>query len=513
MTVTAQGGWDPTTFPELRPGVVALWKAAFGDNTPTDPNTPDGLEISLIATTLMLGFDANTGLWSNSFFRSATGISLDRILDLFAKLREPAVASTATVVFYGTAATVIPAATVVVTADTALSRFATDAPDAIGAAANSAVWVGRIVDAQVGVDYLAQVGGNLPSSYQALGGDTVEDIAAGLIAATIADGFATATPGGVDSSGNALMVFDIVGGGTDSMTFSDFGGSGPTIDGTEAARVPATATETGAIAAVAGTLQDLATPIGGVEGQTNDADAVIGRAEESDDALRARHLQTLFANSARTDGGMRAGVDALEGVEANLVISNRTESPTDAFGRPIGSVENIVLKTDTNPASDSSIASAIARQIPAGIEPWGLRSFGLGTTVDGEIIEVFASDAEQLYLHLGVAITMGEGFPTGDLESAVAAAISTYFDAGFYETSEGTFVDTSAILGLDDNWLRTATNTPINSVTQNSAQTIVITSDVTANPGDVPTLVAADQTATARQIIRVDASRIEVTIS
>ena len=83
-------GWDPITFNETRAGIVALWKLAYGDNADTDPNTPDGLEINLIAMAVMLAYDVNTGLWANSFFRSATGISLDRILDLFAKARAAA---------------------------------------------------------------------------------------------------------------------------------------------------------------------------------------------------------------------------------------------------------------------------------------------------------------------------------------------------------------------------------------------------------------------------------------
>ena len=53
MTVTAQGGWDPTTFPELRTGVVALWKAAFGinaDGFADDTDTIDGDEVAEMIT-------------------------------------------------------------------------------------------------------------------------------------------------------------------------------------------------------------------------------------------------------------------------------------------------------------------------------------------------------------------------------------------------------------------------------------------------------------------------------
>lgn len=512
MPLTPDGAWDPTTFAELRPSVVALWQQAYGDNAPTDPQTPDGLAITAITLTAALAFDANTGLWANSFFRSAIRVSLDRILDLFAKLREPAKASTAEVVFYGTPLTAIPAATVVITADASENRFATDEADAIGAAGNSDTWVARILDAQDGVEYIASIDANPPSSYVAGPTDTVEDIAVRLAADITLDGFGTSVAAGVDASGNGLLVVDIVGGPGD-LVVGDLGGSGTVIDATEAVRTPVTATTTGPLAAVAGTLRNLANPIAGVAGQINDADAVIGVNEESDDAFRARHLQTLFANSARTDGGMKDAVAQLDGVEANLVRSNRTVDPEDAEGRPIGSVENIVLKTQTNPATDQEIANAIARHIPAGVEPYGLRSFGLGTTIDGEVVEIFATDVEERYLHLDVSIIAGEGFPTGDIATAVATAISTYFDAGLVTTSTGTFSEPGARLVIGRDWLETATHTPINLATNSSSASISIDSDLTANPGDLPSFsTVPTQPADDRQIIRVDASRIAVNI-
>jgi hypothetical protein len=505
-------GWDPITYPEIRAGIVTLWKGAFGDNADTDPNTPDGLLINIIAMSLTLAFDVDTLLWANSYFRSATGISLDRILDLFRKPREKAEKSTGFAVFFGAPSAAIPAATVVVTADAAENRFGTDAAAAIGADDNSDTWVTRILAAEAGVTYLAQVNAEVPSSYVALGGDDVADIAAGLRDDINNDGFATAALAGVDSDGAALLVVDIIG-GPGNHTVSDIGGAGPVIDGFEAVRAAITALDAGALAASAGTLQTIATPIGGVEGVTNDADATIGQAEESDDAYRARHLQTLFSNSARTDGGMQAAVAALPGVEENSVVSNRSQDPVDVDNRPIGSVENIVLKTTSNPAADVDIANAIARQIPAGIRPYGLRSFGLGTTIDGEIIEVFATDTVELYLHLEVTITAGEGFPSGNLESAVAEAIASYFDAGLVVTSEGVFTDTSAKLTTGKDWTIVATATPINIVTGNAVTNLLVESDLTANPGDSPSFSPVNQVASKREIIRVDASRIAVTIS
>ena len=82
MSLSADG-WNPVVFPEIRAGLVTLWKAAFGATADTDPETPDGLEIDIIAAQLMLAFDADTGLWAASFFRSAEGQALNNILDLF----------------------------------------------------------------------------------------------------------------------------------------------------------------------------------------------------------------------------------------------------------------------------------------------------------------------------------------------------------------------------------------------------------------------------------------------
>jgi len=504
-------GWDPINFPEVRAGVVALWKRAYGENADTDPNTPDGLEISLIAMSLALAFEVNTGLWANSFFRSAEGVSLDRILDIFAKGREPAVKSAGTAVFYGSPTTPIPALSVVTTADTSANRFLSDAASQIGADDNSDAWVVRVLGAENGVTYTAQVDAQVPSAYVAGPADTVVDVATGLRDDTNADGFATAALAGVDSSGNALLVIEIIGGlGNISVTDDS---PNTVIDAFEAVRVAVTALEAGPVPAAAGTLRTLATPIGGVVGVTNDADATIGRDEESDDEYRARHLQTLFANSARTDGGMQATVAALEGIEANLVVSNRLVDPFDADGRPIGSVENIVLVTEINPALDVDIANAIARQIPAGIRPYGLRSFGLGTTIDGEVIEVYATDVEQLYLHLSITVVAGEGFPTGDMVTAIKSAVAEYFDAGRITTNEKTIIATSAKLVIGKDWTQLSTSTPINVVTQNSSVDVQVLSDATAAPGDAPSFVdVALRAASTRQIYRVDASRIAVNI-
>lgn len=509
MPLTTQG-WDPVTFVEIRAGVVQLWKAAYGSNADTDPNTADGLEISILSAELMLAFDTNTGLWADSFFRSAKGVALGRILDLFVLERAPATESTGTVVFHGTAATAIPAGTVVVTNDTAANRFATDAVDAIGAAASSVVWMVRILLAENGVLQTVQVNAEVPSEYTTQPADDVVDVATGMRDDLNNDGFATATLAGVDSSGNALLVVEIIG-GAGNITVTD-DSVNTTIDDTEAARVAVTALTAGPLAAAAGTLQVISNPIVGIVGATNDADATIGEARQSDDELRGEHLDNIFRNTSRTDQGMRAAVAKVPDMVENLVVSNRDEDPEDAFGRPIGSVENIVLVEPAG-SRDQEIADAIALQIPAGILPFGLREFGTGTTPDGEVIGVSATDVVEKFLHLGITVTAGAGYPTATAtEAAIAAAVANYLDAGILELAAGTIIDPTARLVIGKSALRESMNTPINAVTNNAAAGIVILTDTTPLPGDAPTLVGTDQLATKREIIRADASRIAVTI-
>lgn len=507
-------GWDPIVFPEIRAGLVALWKAAYGSTTDTDSETPDGLEIDIIAAQLMLAFDTDTQLWADSFFRSSRGQALGNILDMFGKLRDPASASSGSAVFYGTAGTAVPIDTNVLTDDQAANRFDTDIATTVGASGNSDAWVVRVkLNAGVvetGETYTVTVDANPPVDYLAVGGDTTTSIATELRDGLNTQGASTAALAGLDDDGSALLVVEVVGGPGDVVASTTFGTPALVIDDLEAVRAAVTATTNGALLAPAGTLQDLANPIAGIVGVSNDVDVTPGRAEQSDDDFRAEHLETLFSNAARTDAGMRASVASVAGVLENTVVSNRTITPIDTLGRPIGSVENIIRTDGT--VADAEIANAVARQIPAGIEPYGLRSFGLGTTPDGEVVEIFATDVEDRFLHLSITITAGQGFPVGDITGTVATAVANYYDAGLIQTVSGEATDPTAILVIGKNMTRESCRTPINSVTNNAATTIVVLTDTTATPGAAPVFVAADQFASDRQIILADASRISVVV-
>lgn len=509
MTLADDGTWDPLTFVEIRSALVSLWKQAYGDNADTDPNTPDGLEITILAGQMALAFDVDTQLWASSFMRSATGNALDRILDLFRKVREPATKSTGTAVFYGTPTTAIPAGTTVITSDTAANRFLTDAIASVGAASNSDAWVVRIQEPiAVGDSYIVQINANpaLPTVAAPL--DTPTLVATAMRDDINGQGFATAVVAGTDIAGSALIAIEIVGGPGNVATTAT---GSALLDDLEAVRTAVTAADTGALLASAGTLQTLSNPIVGITGVSNDADATPGGAEESDDEFRARHLETLFANTARTDSSIRSAVSAIaEMVEVN-VTSNRSEV-VDALGRDPHSVEVTFLHPDPT-SIFGEVADAVASQIAAGIKPHGLVNMGFGTTPDGEVVDVDATPVEILYLWILITLTKGESFPTtGNMEAAVAAAVANYFDTGLLSTETGDVFDVPGKLVIGKNMLRTACPTPINLTINSGAQMIGILTDTTPLPTDTPVFGATDQPANDRQIVVADASRITVVI-
>lgn len=79
-------------------------------------------------------------------------------------------------------------------------------------------------------------------------------------------------------------------------------GGGGTVD------VACEAEETGPVAAPAGTLTVIETPVGGWASVTNPLDAELGTNEEGDAALRVRRLEILFNPGAGTLESILAGV-------------------------------------------------------------------------------------------------------------------------------------------------------------------------------------------------------------
>lgn len=125
--------------------------------------------------------------------------------------------------------------------------------------------------------------------------------------------------------------------------------------------VLAVATEQGSIEAASGTLTKIDTPVSGWASVTNDDDASIGRARETDGQLRARMLATSSA-PVGTPEGIATAISEVDGVTYQNVLENRT-SVVNGIGMPPHSVFPIV-----DGGADQAIGDALLRSVAEGID-------------------------------------------------------------------------------------------------------------------------------------------------
>lgn len=128
--------------------------------------------------------------------------------------------------------------------------------------------------------------------------------------------------------------------------------------------VYASAIETGATRANAGTLTVIETPVIGWVASTNDEDAILGSDTEADARLRNRYLSTAAGKGLSTVDSIRATVEAVDNVDRALVFENVLDFPVG--GIPAHSI-NVVIK------ESGAIADEIAQAI------WDSKAGGIGT--------------------------------------------------------------------------------------------------------------------------------------
>ncbi len=181
------------------------------------------------------------------------------------------------------------------------------------------------------------------------------------------------------------------------------------------------AENTGAIAAAAGHLTSIVTPIAGWTAATNPLDATQGTALESDTALRLRRRAELAANGACTLPALRSGLLKVAGVQAAVVIENATDA-VDGSGRPAHSFEAVIWDGVAPAATDAAVRAAVWADKPAGIEAYGSNP---GTLVDDQGVTRYVPFSRAVQDPITVALTVQTDptkFPVGG-GATIAAAI------------------------------------------------------------------------------------------
>ena len=185
--------------------------------------------------------------------------------------------------------------------------------------------------------------------------------------------------------------------------------------------VVAGADTTGPIAANAGTLTNIVTPIAGWTTATNAADADLGRDIQSDESLRQAMIDLIFAVGSGTPSSIRSAVLAVPGVTEAKVYEN-TGSTTNAFGVPGHCVEVIVSGGD-----DVDVAQAIYDNKPAGIGTFTATADGeWATDANGEDVDIAFSRPVDVPVFVYMLVEKNGDNVTADAD--LKAAVVTFGD-------------------------------------------------------------------------------------
>lgn len=189
--------------------------------------------------------------------------------------------------------------------------------------------------------------------------------------------------------------------------------------------VPFVSSGTGPIAASAGTITVITTPVTGWNGVTNPLDASPGTTIESDSGLRIRREQELQGGGAGNVDAIRAALLLIGGATGPFVIAasvlNNFTDAYDANGVPPHSTEAVIWDGPTAPVSNNVIAQVLWNEGAAGIRSSGALS-GIAVDALGASHTVYFSRVTQIPVYLAFGLTTRVGY-VGDaaFKSQVAA--------------------------------------------------------------------------------------------
>lgn len=173
----------------------------------------------------------------------------------------------------------------------------------------------------------------------------------------------------------------------------------------------------GSIAANAGTITVIHSPVVGWNSVTNALDANVGRGIDTDETLRLRREEQIANAGSSTARAIRANLDDIDGIDSARVFENYT-NVVNADGLPPHSIEVLLYEQD-DPVANDVIAQTVFDSKAAGIRTHGTES---GTAVDANSVEhvVRFSRPEALPVYVVIEVATVDGY-VGD--SAVADRI------------------------------------------------------------------------------------------
>jgi hypothetical protein len=294
----------------------AAIKAAFGNDKRVDAKSPIGVLVGVFAQPLAEVWEVAEALYSAFDPSSAEKAQLDNCLDLVGLVRKPQVYSTATENLGGVPGTVIPLGSLVAPVAGGTS-FATIAEITLNSQVALTGIVSLIAAASAGRSYVVYVQGrsftHLATDGQTAG-DVLDAIRALIAAAALYVGSNPIIPvaGATELVVVCLSPFMLSVGAYLQIDYV-------TNQTTVRAVTP------GAVAAYAGTLTEIVTPVAGWVDALSVGDASLGGVVESDAAARQRRAFSLAKPGKTTPDALAAALLNLAGVINCTVLQNLTD--------------------------------------------------------------------------------------------------------------------------------------------------------------------------------------------
>jgi len=220
-----------------------------------------------------------------------------------------------------------------------------------------------------------------------------------------------------------------------------------TLDGIGNGVVFANAVDSGPVAALAGTITVIDTPLTGWDTVNNVSDADVGVEEETDVELRARRERSVARDAQAIIDAIFAEVAAVPGVTKTAVLENDTNI-TDANGLPPHSFNVLVIG-----GIDADIGQAIWLKKPAGILSFGTTTVQIFDS-QGLSHDISFSRPTVIDIYVEVDLTVFPEYPAAG-DELIKQAIVDYANGELVPGEE---------FSLADDVIYTRLYTPINEI-------------------------------------------------
>lgn len=219
------------------------------------------------------------------------------------------------------------------------------------------------------------------------------------------------------------------------------------------------ADETGPNPLPVGALDEIETPVSGWLGVTNEVEGTLGRNVETDADLRIRREQAVRLQAVNTVDSITANLRALDGVLDALVNEN-TGTTTDGDGLPPQHIWAIV-----EGGTDADIGEIIYTRKAAGIGTFGTDFVDVPSPVTGALTRINYQRPTVTPVYVTVTIDDAPGLPT-DYVDRVRAALVAY----------------SGMLGIGEDLIRNRLFGPVYTAIDGQSFVTQVTLDTSPSP-------------------------------